>query len=65
VRAVGGLRGVVGSKRERGGLSHLLAHPPSTPCSIRIPKINSLEWEIAVRLNGALQWLDHTFGKKE
>ncbi|KAL4853143.1 hypothetical protein ACK3TF_005837 [Chlorella vulgaris] len=32
---------------------------------VKVPKPNSLQWEVAVRVNGLVQWFDRTFGKKE
>lgn len=34
-------------------------------CGVKIPKVNSLQWEVAVNLNKVLTALDKAFGKKE
>jgi hypothetical protein len=44
------------------------AWSPAAACpqvGVKVPKPNSLQWEVAVRVNGLVQWLDRTFGKKE
>ena len=32
-------------------------------CGVKIPKPNSLQWELAIRLNGALAALDRLLGR--